>query len=79
MKYTPKTRAQLQALCNDVNIKLDEIDVSKFTNFSFLFSNSCRTNKQFEGIEKWNVSNGRNFAGMFVMRKISIGIFQNGM
>ncbi|GAA7258109.1 hypothetical protein HpCK38_16230 [Helicobacter pylori] len=65
MKYQPKSREQLQALCNDVNVELGEINVSRFTNFSFLFSNSCRTSKQFEGIEKWDVSKGKNFAGMF--------------
>ncbi|RDU73985.1 hypothetical protein CQA57_03660 [Helicobacter anseris] len=73
MKYFPKDKEELIALVADESIKLDEIDVSKITDMSFLFcqvdlsecKNSAKKRKNFKGIEKWNTSNVENMKGMF--------------
>ncbi|MFY4691267.1 BspA family leucine-rich repeat surface protein [Campylobacter jejuni] len=62
-KFTPETKEELQALVKDQSIYLGDIDTSKITDMSCLFS--WTTRKDFSGIEKWDVSNVENMAHMF--------------
>ena len=43
MKYTPKTKKELEGLVNDLSINLGDIDTSKITDMSFLFDDTKRT------------------------------------
>ncbi|MCV3422558.1 DUF285 domain-containing protein [Campylobacter lari] len=61
--FTPKTKCELVALVREELIALDEIDVSLITDMSYLFYYSTRTN--FDGIEKWDVSNVKDTKYMF--------------
>lgn len=63
MKYTPETKKELKALCDDLTISLKDIDTSKITDMSELFYSSKRDN--FDGIENWDVSNVTNMRMMF--------------
>ena len=65
MKYQPETKEELKALCDDLKVNLGDIDTSKISDMSYLFAFSSRSNKQFEGIEKWNVSNVTDMTEMF--------------
>ncbi|WP_147288346.1 BspA family leucine-rich repeat surface protein [Helicobacter anseris] len=77
LKYFPKDKEELIALVADESIKLDEIDVSKIKDMSYLFcrsdwdecKNSAKKRKNFKGIEKWDTSNVENMAGMFYDNK----------
>ena len=62
-KYQPTTKEQLKGLVENERIYLGDIDVSKITDMSNLFEDTSRVN--FDGIEKWNVSNVTNMCGMF--------------
>ena len=62
-KYQPKTKEELQALCNDESVYLGDIDTSKITDMSCLFFKSERTD--FRGIETWDTSNVKNMEAMF--------------
>ena len=63
MKHTPQTKRELEDLVNDLSINLGDIDTSKITDMSWLFSYTSRTD--FSGIEKWDVSNVENMYAMF--------------
>lgn len=62
-KYTPKTKEELKALVNNLDIYLGDIDTQYITDMSDLFFSSKREN--FSGIEFWNTSNVANMDGMF--------------
>lgn len=62
-KYTPKTKEELKALVNNLDIYLGDIDTQYITDMSNLFFSSKREN--FSGIEFWNTSNVANMDGMF--------------
>ena len=62
-KYTPKTKEELKALVNNLDIYLGDIDTQYITDMSNLFFSSKREN--FSGIEFWNTSNVVNMDGMF--------------
>ncbi|AZG68579.1 BspA family leucine-rich repeat surface protein [Mycoplasma struthionis] len=62
-KYSPASRNGLIDLVNDENVNLGDIDTSKITNMSNLFSESYRTD--YSGIDKWDVSNVKYFDNMF--------------
>ena len=79
LKYFPKDKDELISLVADESIKLDEIDVSKIKDMSYLFC-LARDNsrsypyeegcgrvfrKDFRGIEKWDTSNVEDMARMF--------------
>ena len=66
-KYQPKTKEELQKLCDDKTVYLGDIDTSLITDMSGLFAESER--KDFSGIETWNVSN------VTVMRDMFAGAF----
>ena len=61
--FTPQTKAELQKLVDDLSVNLGDIDTSKITDMSGLFSHTSRTD--FSGIEKWDVSNVENMVAMF--------------
>lgn len=65
IKYKPKTKQELQDLCDDKKISLKDIDTSLIYDMSNLFSNSDRTNSEFEGIEDWDVSKVEDMSLMF--------------
>ena len=65
--YFPKTRGELrqileERLKEDKNANLNDIDVSKITNMSCLFSDLDPHNID---ISKWDVSNVTNMGSMF--------------
>lgn len=62
-KYTPKTKEELKALVNNLDIYLGDIDTQYITDMSDLFFSSKREN--FSGIELWNTSNVTNMDSMF--------------
>ncbi|EGA8608820.1 BspA family leucine-rich repeat surface protein [Campylobacter jejuni] len=62
-KYFPETKEELKALVEDESIHLGDIDTSKITDMSCLFSWTKRTD--FSGIEKWDVSKVENMSHMF--------------
>lgn len=63
IKYRPNTLEELKELVNDPEVKLYEIDTTHVLSFNGLFENSTRTD--WEGIEKWNVSNVTDFRNCF--------------
>ncbi|WP_086301165.1 BspA family leucine-rich repeat surface protein [Campylobacter devanensis] len=62
-KFYPKTNIELRKLVSNKNVKLSEIDISKVSDFSYLFKDSQRSD--FSGIEEWDVSHVTNMSGMF--------------
>ncbi len=66
-KYHPNTKEELLKLCRDESIYLGNIDTSKITDMSELFSSYYETcySRDFSGIESWNVSNVTNMSKMF--------------
>ena len=66
-KYHPETKAELLKLCRDGSVYLGDIDTSKITDMSELFSGNdeIRYSRDFSGIESWNVSNVTNMSKMF--------------
>ncbi len=66
-KYHPETKAELLKLCRDESVYLGDIDTSKITDMSELFSGNdeIRYSRDFSGIESWNVSNVTNMSKMF--------------
>lgn len=67
--YFPKTKGELQRLVNkfynNLEYNYNVIDVSQITDFSYLFANKYIL-YDIE-IDKWDVSNGRNFSNMFAL------------
>ena len=57
-------------LCDDLTVNLGEIDTSKITDMSGLFVYTSRRGSQFNGIEKWNVSNVEDMNSMFFQCKL---------
>lgn len=70
-KYQPKNRDELQALCDDLNVNLGDIDTSKIIDMSGLFKDSSRTNEQFVGIETWDVSSVITMSWMFAVSRFN--------
>ena len=66
-KYHPETRAELYNLCIDESVYLGDIDTSKITDMSNLFSGNygIEYSRDFSGIEFWNVSKVTNMSEMF--------------
>ena len=66
-KYHPETKEKLLKLCRDESVYLGDIDTSKITDMSELFSSYYVTcySRDFSGIESWNVSNVTNMSHMF--------------
>ena len=62
-KYFPEDKWELKDLCDNDEIKLDEIDTSKVMDMSGIFYESKR--KDFSGIEIWDTSNVKNMSCMF--------------
>ena len=52
VKYVPATKKELQALVDNYDISLADIDVSKITDMSYLFEEN---NRDYSGIESWDV------------------------
>lgn len=61
--YTPKNLDELRNLVDNKFIHLGNIDTSAIDNMNELFESSTRTN--FDGIEKWDVSNVEYMGYMF--------------
>ena len=67
-KYHPETKEELLKLCRDESVYLGDIDTSKITDMSGLFSRYSRysrDNRDFSGIEFWDVSNVTDMSSMF--------------
>ena len=66
-KYHPKTKEELEQLCRDKRVYLGDIDTSKITDMSELFSGNdeIKYSRDFSGIESWNVSNVTDMSEMF--------------
>lgn len=64
IKYHPETKEELKALVENISICLGEIDTSKITDMSELFSETKR--KDFSGINRWDVSNVETMEYMFL-------------
>ena len=67
-KYHPETKEELLKLCRDESVYLGDIDTSKITDMSELFSGNYEIgySRDFSGIESWNVSNVTDMSGMFL-------------
>ena len=66
-KYHPETKTGLYNLCRDESIYLGDIDTSKITDMRDLFrgKDGLKYNRDFSGIESWNVSNVTDMRSMF--------------
>ena len=66
-KYHPETKAELLKLCRDESVYLEDIDTSKITDMSNLFSENdgIKYRRDFSGIEFWDVSNVTDMSSMF--------------
>ncbi|MGF6907944.1 BspA family leucine-rich repeat surface protein, partial [Fusobacterium sp. PH5-44] len=74
-RYYPGSNKELKELIKDESVYLGDIDTSKIMDMSFLFCSDpyiCDkykvvfiNRKNFEGIEKWNVSNVKKMNYMF--------------
>ena len=71
MKYQPKNKQELQALCKDESVYLGDIDTSLITDMSELFRGASSSygefygRRDFRGIESWDVSSVVSMNGMF--------------
>ena len=65
-KYHPETKEELLKLCRDESVYLGDIDTSKITDMSRLFDGvfDCY-DRDFSGIELWDVSNVTDMRYMF--------------
>ena len=66
-KYHPETKTGLYNLCRDETVYLGDIDTSKITDMRDLFrgKDGLKYNRDFSGIESWNVSNVTDMRSMF--------------
>ncbi len=73
-KYCPQSKEELKKLAADESVHLGEIDISKITDLSFVFSHAnswgrdyppAFMRKDFDGLENWDVSHVSNMGGMF--------------
>ena len=66
-KYQPVTKEDLLKLCRDERVYLGDIDTSKITDMSVLFSANDEIwySRDFSGIELWDVSNVTDMSHMF--------------
>ena len=66
-KYQPVTKEDLLKLCRDESVYLGDIDTSKITDMSVLFSANDEIwySRDFSGIELWDVSNVTDMSHMF--------------
>ncbi len=66
-KYHPETKEELLELCRYESVYLGDIDTSKITDMSNLFSGNygIEYSRDFSGIEFWNVSKVTDMSGMF--------------
>ena len=66
-KYHPETKEELLKLCRDKSVYLGDIDTSKITDMSNLFSENdgIKYRRDFSGIEFWDVSNVTDMSSMF--------------
>ncbi len=66
-KYHPETKEELLKLCRDESVYLGDIDTSKITDMRDLFrgKDGLKYNRDFSGIESWNVSNVTDMRSMF--------------
>ena len=66
-KYHPETKEELEQLCRDETVYLGDIDTSKITDMRDLFrgKDGLKYNRDFSGIESWNVSNVTDMRSMF--------------
>ena len=66
-KYHPETKEELEQLCRDETVYLGDIDTSKITDMRDLFrgKDGLKYNRDFSGIESWNVSNVTDMSRMF--------------
>lgn len=65
MKYKPKNKAELSKLVSNHKITLGDIDTSLITDMSYIFNYEEASNRDFSGIESWDVSNVTNMKRMF--------------
>ena len=67
-KYHPETKEELLKLCRDESVYLGDIDTSKITDMRDLFrgKDGLKYNRDFSGIESWNVSNVTDMSYMFL-------------
>ena len=67
LKYHPETKEELLKLCRDESVYLGDIDTSKITDMRDLFrgKDGLKYNRDFSGIESWNVSNVTDMRSMF--------------
>ena len=68
-KYHPETKEELYKLCRDESVYLGDIDTSKITDMSELFRGMRgmydENERDFSGIESWDVSNVEDMSWMF--------------
>lgn len=62
--YKPLTR-QIRKLVSYNEVSLKDVDTSDVKNMKWTFKDSTRTDSQWDGIEKWDVSRVKGFEGMF--------------
>lgn len=76
--YKPKSKNELIALLKNVNIPLENIDVSEVRDFSHLFD-STYGRKDFKGLEKWDPKNAKKMHFMFADKNMMFYLFsENG-
>ena len=75
-KYHPETKEELYKLCRDKRVYLGDIDTSKITDMSELFSGNdeIKYSRDFSGIESWNVSNVTDMSEMFSNSSFNLDI-----
>ncbi|WP_104725860.1 BspA family leucine-rich repeat surface protein [Helicobacter felis] len=71
-KYCPQSKEELKKLVADESVHLGDIDISKITDLSYVFSHSTGvgvppafTRKNFEGLETWDTSHVTDMRNMF--------------
>ena len=74
-KYHPETKEELLEFCRDGTVYLGDIDTSKITDMSCLFAGffDCY-DRDFSGIELWDVSNVTDMSSMFENSSFNLDI-----